>query len=362
MSIFKSRRLNTQKRLAGENIDGLIVFSPENLFYLTGFGNSYSPACAILSANGNISLVVAEDESFAGNDLDVIRYPNNTLERPIIAIDEMSKAVRKILEKNSWPHERFALEGARIPSSLLTALKRFDLVNMSKFFDEMRCLKDMFEIAKIREAVALVDFAHQFAAQQIRPGLSEIELFSATRMAIEAYTAQPTTFQCDLLSGDRTLLMGGLPGGRRIGENDMVIMDFQISKEYYWADTARTVLGSKPSDKIKHIYDVVGGALERAMDVIKPDVPACEVDRVAREYIAGCGYGGNFPHHTGHGCGLCYCEPPLIVPNNAELLVEGMVLCLEPAIYVAGIGGVRLEQMVLVTAGRPEVLSQSPLL
>lgn len=362
MTAFQDRRRRIQDTLTARKTDLFFVCSEENLYYLMGVSPCHSPACALIPANGASLLVAAESETPAGDEFGIRTYPDDTLVRPCEAVEEMCSAVAAVIKDMTLPHERVGFEGKAIPGGLVSLAGRFHTEDLSPHIGRMRRVKDGGEIEEIRAAVALADFVQRSARGNASPGMSEIELFSALQAAVQKRAGRPVRFQGDLLAGDRALLMGGPPGTAKLRESDVAILDFQLCAEHYWADTARTLLLGKPPDALKRVYETVADALERATRAAGPGVPASDVDRAAREFIASHGYAGNFPHHTGHGCGLSYYEPPLIVPNNREPLAEGMVLCLEPGIYVPGVGGVRLENMVLIESSGARVLSRAPIM
>lgn len=359
--VFRRRRLAIQDAIRGEGIDGLLVFSPESLYYLTGYASGHAPACAMVPAAGKpILIAAAQDQAgaAAADGCDVKTYDDDTIERPCDALDEMCLVLNRLIGEMSMPHERLATEGHAVPAGVVAHLKMED---RSVLLRTSRMIKDAVEIEHIRDVVGLIDFAQEIARQKAEPGISEIELFGAIQSALQARAGRPIVVQGDLLSGDRTGLIGGLPGSRRMAANDPAIVDLQIRGGPYWADTTRTFALGRVSDPFKRLFDAVAEALDRALQAAGPGVPSNAVDRAARDVFVRHGYGRHFPHHTGHGCGLCYYEPPLIVPNNPQLLREGMVLCLEPGLYVPDVGGVRLEQMVVITAEGNEVMSRAPI-
>lgn len=361
MSPFQSRRNKVQQALRDRKIDMLLVFSPENLYYLTGVAEGHAPACALIPADGKPLLVAAQEEAPSLPDIEVRTYFDNTLERPCDVMEEMCTVAKGAVRDSLLPHQRLAVEGSRTPAGMAETLPDLETVDMSQLLQNMRKTKDAAEIQEIHKAVALVDLGQEFAQRESRVGMSEIGLFGATHAVLHARAGHPVKLHGDLLSGERTLLMGGSPSDRCLRTDDVVIVDLQTCSDHYWADTTRAFVLGKSSREIRRVFDTVSAALDRAIQAARSRVPANEVDRAAREYITSQGYGEQFPHHTGHGCGLSYYEPPLIVPNNDELLVEGMVLCLEPGVYVPGVGGIRLEQMVLITSSGPEVLSRAPI-
>jgi len=150
------------------------------------------------------------------------------------------------------------------------------------------------------------------------------------------------------------------PGGRRIAEGDVLVMDFGGPLEGYFSDTARTVCVGEPSERAREVHEIVRGAQEAAFRAVAPGVPAQEVDRAARAVISDAGFGERFVHRTGHGIGLEAHEEPYIVEGNAQLLEAGMCFSIEPGIYLPGELGVRIEDIVIVTGVGARRLNDSP--
>lgn len=152
--------------------------------------------------------------------------------------------------------------------------------------------------------------------------------------------------------------MGGAPSGKKIEKHDLVMIDIFPKFRGYWSDTTRTIPVTDFTQKQRDIHKIVVKALSAGIEAIRPGIRASDLDRAVRDVITGEGYGDNFGHHAGHGIGLTHFEEPMIVPYNEIELKEGMVLTVEPGIYVPGRGGVRIEEVVLITKDGKEVLSR----
>jgi len=167
-------------------------------------------------------------------------------------------------------------------------------------------------------------------------------------------------FDIIIASGKRSALPHGKASGKQIEKGDFILIDFGSGFQGYHSDQTRTLVCGNPSLEQQKIYRIVKEAHDRAIEKIRPGIPIGEVDTAAREYIRNQGYGEYFGHGTGHGIGLAVHEDPLVNSENKGLLQEGMVFTIEPGIYIPNWGGVRIEDMVLVTPHGAEVLTYLP--
>ncbi|RJT43859.1 aminopeptidase P family protein [Rahnella woolbedingensis] len=216
------------------------------------------------------------------------------------------------------------------------------------------------EIAKIREAAVIADRALQTVMPFIRPGITEKKLADHIEMAVRQAGGSKTSFDTVVVSGTRGALPHGRPTDKKLMAGELVTIDFGAVYQHYCSDMTRTFALGNASEQLKAIYDTVLIAQQAARDAVRPGIRCQELDAVARNIIASAGYGEYFSHNLGHGLGLDVHEAPALSPQNAQPLESGMVITLEPGIYVPGLGGVRIEDDVLVTERGGEVLTNSP--
>ncbi len=160
-----------------------------------------------------------------------------------------------------------------------------------------------------------------------------------------------------VLFGDHAAAPHGTPGDRKLQNNEYVLFDLGVIYKGYCSDITRTIAFGTPSEKAQEIYNIVLEANKKAIDIIKPGVKISECDKVARDIISNAGYGDYFPHRLGHGLGLSVHEFPDISSVNTDTFKEGMVLTVEPGIYVPGVAGVRIEDDIVVTKDGHEFLT-----
>src|SRR6266849_737590 len=232
-----------------------------------------------------------------------------------------------------------------------------EFVPASSVLAPLRMRKTRSEIEALRRAAATADAAVQAAWRACRPGVTEAELASAAEAGFRAAGAAQVTFAL-VGSGPNSAFPHHHTSTRQAKPGEPVLFDLGSRVDHYCSDITRMVYLGKPSAHYQEIYTIVDEAVAAALATIKPGVPSKAVDLAARGVIERAGYGPNFVHRTGHGIGLSEHEPPSIMHTNERLLEEGMTFSVEPGIYLPGEFGVRLEEIVVVTARGAEVLSR----
>jgi Xaa-Pro dipeptidase len=217
-----------------------------------------------------------------------------------------------------------------------------------------RAVKDLGEVERIRAAAELAAAGQAVAREEAREGATEKEIWAASADAMAAVARGPVEAVVDLMAGARTALVGEPPGDARVRTGEPVLFDLAPRRDDYWADSCATfVVGAAPARLAKR-HAAVRGALDAGLTAARPGVEAGGVDAAVRSELAAAGL--ECPHHTGHGVGLTAQEPPWLVPDDASVLEEGMVIAIEPGAYSGGFG-VRLEQLALIEAGGVRLLT-----
>jgi Xaa-Pro aminopeptidase/Xaa-Pro dipeptidase len=220
----------------------------------------------------------------------------------------------------------------------------------------LRAVKSAAEIEKLRAALHLSDLAQAEIRKHIQPGIRELDLWAAVKNRVEGEVGGRVPVLADLVAGVRTAEVGGLPGEYSLQAGDPVMLDFVSRYHGYWGDNCAGYFVGKPHSELEKAAQVVLQALRRGEEAIRPGVRSGDLDALTRAVIHSAGF-EPFPHHAGHGLGTTYHEEPRIVPDHPFVLQPGMVLALEPGIYLPGIGGVRFEDAFLVTADGCERLT-----
>ncbi|MBS3938508.1 MAG: aminopeptidase P family protein [Peptococcaceae bacterium] len=222
------------------------------------------------------------------------------------------------------------------------------LADLRPLLAEQRMLKEPQEINKMQQAARLADLAMGFVEENLCPGISELSLLAKAEDFIKSKGGHLAFIS--IIGGERTALPHATTGARILMTGDVVVVDLGCQVEGYYSDITRTFLLGQASEKMLEVGKIVLAANTLAREAIFPGVSAGFIDQVAREYITKAGYGEFFTHRTGHGLGLEIHEEPYIVMGNRHLLAAGNTFTVEPGIYLDGIGGVRIEDDICVTA------------
>ena len=233
-------------------------------------------------------------------------------------------------------------------------------VPTSRVVESLRAVKDEGERDAIRKAAAIADRAFERILEELRPGRTEREIALRLEFMMREMGADGASFDIIVASGPRSALPHGVASDRVLEKGDLVTLDFGASYRGYCSDITRTVVLGEPNDAQRRIYETVREAQQAAVDAIRPGMTGKEADRVARDRIKASGYEKYFGHGTGHGLGMEVHEAPRLSPRGEEILEPGMVVTVEPGIYLPEFGGVRIEDDVIVTEDGREVLTQSP--
>ena len=226
---------------------------------------------------------------------------------------------------------------------------------------EQRAVKDAHEISIIRRAVALADRMMEQAMERARPGVVEKDLSRAIRFSSEELGGDGESFPNIIASGPNSSSPHHHPGVRALAAGDALTIDLGGVVDGYCSDLTRNPFIGKPVAELEKIYNLVLEANRAAIDAIRPGMTGIEIDAIAREIIEKAGYGTYFGHGLGHGVGLEIHEAPRLSPMaKSTRLMAGNIVTIEPGIYVPGLGGVRIEDYVLLTDQGAEVLSASP--
>jgi Xaa-Pro dipeptidase len=231
-----------------------------------------------------------------------------------------------------------------------------ELVPVDELVVNARLRKTAVEVKAIRRASRLDDDVQQAVKDEARPGLAESELAGLAQAAMQREAGRRVPAVLTVTAGAATGTGGDVATGREIYEGDLVLTDTSPWIGGAWSDIANAVVVGEPDGEQQRVFDSVRRALELAIDVCRPGAVAGDVDRRVRESLLD--WGGTYPHHTGHGIGAAWSEPPLLIPGSEARVEEDMVLAVEPAIYREGWGGVRLEHVFVVRASGNEILTE----
>jgi Xaa-Pro aminopeptidase len=243
--------------------------------------------------------------------------------------------------------------------SYASVLNPIELVPTDQLVEKLRMYKDASELQIIQEACDLADRTFSYILTKLAPGISEKEIALDMEIYMRKHGATSSSFDTIVASGERSALPHGVASDRILQANEFVKLDFGAYYQGYCSDITRTVILGKPTEKHKQIYDIVLEAQMQTLDKLKPGMTGREADAVARDIIRKAGFGDNFGHGTGHGLGMEIHEAPRLSLQSDVILEAGMVVTVEPGIYIPGFGGVRIEDDVVLTATGTRILTHS---
>jgi len=230
---------------------------------------------------------------------------------------------------------------------------------LESLVEELQMIKDQAEIEKIKKAVEIADQGFQFLIDFIKPGKSEKEVALELEFFMKRQGGEANAFDFIVASGKRGALPHGVASEKKIEIGDLVTIDFGTVYQGYHSDITRTLAVGEPSASLRDIYELVLTAQQKVIAEIKAGMDCFDADKIARDFIAEAGYKDNFGHGLGHGVGLEIHEAPRLSYTSKDVLKAGMVVTDEPGIYVSGLGGVRIEDDLLITESGCEVLNSA---
>ena len=330
-------------------MDAFLVTDETNVYYLSGFSGHDS------------LLLVTQGESFFITDSRYIEEAKGSVRGFKIKLVDKStySTLGEIVKKGRLG--RVGFESMNLPYEVAGKLKRMvrpaRLVPIKDLVERLRAVKDVLELEAIKDSIALTKKIFKSMARLVRPGISEKFIARQAEIAFIKRASHPS-FDLIVAAGANSSKPHASPADKRIAKNSFVMMDMGCNLNGYNSDITRMVVVGKMQEKFRKIYDIVHTAQVRAIAMIRPGRRIAEVDLAARGYIQDQGFGKYFGHALGHGVGMAVHEQPNISRINEELLKPGMVFTVEPAIYIPEFGGVRIEDMVLVTDKGCEVLTR----
>ncbi|MFA5143146.1 MAG: Xaa-Pro peptidase family protein [Candidatus Omnitrophota bacterium] len=338
-----------KKRLRRDKLDALLVTNDINISYLSGF------------TGHDATIIVTPDKSFFITDSRYIEDAGDSVTGFDIRLARGS--LYKIIEEITAAErlKRIGFESRNLSYEVAVRLKKSLAKSLflpaQEPVEELRAIKDADEIAVIKRSIRLTHDIFKKAGSFIKPGATEESIAREIEMAILASGARPS-FDPIVAADANSSKPHAVPAARRITRNSYVMIDIGCLLKRYASDMTRMVVVGKARPRMDKIWKVVSDAQARAIDLIRPGGDIAKVDAAAREYIKNKGFGKYFGHALGHGVGMEVHEKPNISPMSEGRLQSGMVFTVEPAIYIPRFGGVRVEDMVLVTDKGCKILSR----
>jgi len=375
--MHQEQRQRTHELLKSKAVDRALFASPYSIKWLTGFavpvqlGVNYpfiGGPPLVWYEDGHFTLFVsdaytAETAAFDQQpDGSVVTYQSYTIEQPLAGAGHQATILRQHGEQAHPRSGRIGLEQRDVTCHVEAELREMvaaevEFVFIDGWLEPLRMVKTDEELAKLRANFALTDIGHATARRVVAAGQREIDIWTTIHSAIQQAAGQRVPLGNDCVVGYRQANIGGWPLAHELKPSDSIIIDLSTLLHGYWSDSCATYVAGEPTAQQKAMHQTVTEALEFAASLLRPGAVAKEIDHQVRQFIAAAGY-PVYPHHTGHGVGVSGHEAPRIVPYNNEVLQEGMVIMLEPATYLPGEIGVRLEDAFLITSDGVEVLTR----
>jgi Xaa-Pro dipeptidase len=363
--------------LRHNDLDLIVAADPCTVAYLTGHAPAFEagpnpwaggPTLAVLSRD-QVCLIAADGSSSSQqrDDWTVIEhgYPAYTYQYPLESSAAFRAALCSVVASMVPMSARIGVEDGWVPASVRAALAdccpHSAIASAAGLFDEVRMVKSQRELALLREAVRLGDEMQHAVRRLAVPGRQEIEVFSLAKAHMEQVAGGRVPVRAALRGGCGSAeVWQGDPHSYILREGDMLLSDLLPQWQGYWSDScSTTVVGGAPSALQLRMHRIAREALDAGIEAARPGISAGDLDRRVRDVVARYGYA--YPHHTGHGIGVGLHEPPFIWKDAPTVLAPGMVIALEPGVYVPEVGGVRQEVSLLITADGAEVLSHNAL-
>ena len=347
------RVCRVRERLAERGVDAVVVTEPVNIRWLTGFAGSngtvvISAAGALLVTDGRYADQAPAQLAQAGcfDDVEVViaRSAPEAVAGRLGAV-----ALLGLEDSIAWRDQR-----------LWAAAVDAEIEPLEGLIEELRAVKDSEEVARIEAAARIADLALADVLPLLRPGSTELGVRQALDDALRAGGASGPAYDTIVASGPNSALPHALAEGREMMEGDLVVVDVGAVVDGYRSDMTRTFVLGEPSEQAAAMIDAVSRSQAAGVAAVRPGEEAAEIDRTCRSVLEEAGMGDAFVHGTGHGVGLDIHELPRISSASTAILRPGHVITVEPGVYFAGVGGARVEDLLLVTDDGCRPLTQHP--
>ena len=337
---MSSRIERLQARFDQLKIDAFLVSSEGNLHYLSGMADMAGDGYLLVLAKSVYLITDARYQTAFADQFDA--------DHLIITRDYLGAVCDVIAQhqtgvlgfEDGLPYTAYSYLDENLVS---------DLVALPNVVEQIRMVKTSDELDKLRATAKLADAGFEYVTSIVRPGMREIDVSNLLDAFMRTHGASGPSFTTIVLGGARAALPHGTASTALLTAGQLVTLDFGYFLAGYTSDMTRTFALGQPDDKLATAYDVVKTAQQAVVDQVKPGAVSADLDQVGRQLITAAGYGEAFNHGMGHGIGLEIHESPLISTHGTEKLVSNSVVTVEPGVYFPGLGGMRIEDDVLVT-------------
>jgi Xaa-Pro aminopeptidase len=357
MMDVEARLASVRRKMRDEGVGAAVISMRSNMLYLTAFDgvidHGISAACAITEDHARFytdgRYIDAAREAAGEGPWDVVLQGENLY---IDCCDQLqADGVTSLLLESEVPYGRFTF----ISQQFRGAIRVVD-----QLVETARMIKEAEEIERIAAAAAIADKAFEHLLGFIKTGMTEREIALELEFFMRRNGAEEMAFDPIVASGPNSARPHAIPGERRLAPGDLLVLDFGAKVGGYCSDMTRTVAIGSPSDAQRRLYEAVLEANEAGLAAVRSGLPCVEVDRAARDVLVGKGLGELFTHGLGHGVGIDIHEMPTVGQRSTQSLRSGAVVTIEPGVYESGVGGVRIEDLVVVEESGYRLLTNAP--
>ncbi len=348
-----------EQGMAGNGLDALLVTDPKHVYYLTGFAsNPHERFLGLLLIHGEEPVLIvpaldAEAAHAASSVTTILTHSDTDNPYELLKSRFGGTAPGTLgIEKEHFSVSRYELLSAAVPAGQFS--------DIGHLLRAMRAKKTPEEVERMKHAAELVEEVLRRGLSHIKSGVTEIELVAELEYLMKKVGASGPSFDTMVLSGPKTALPHGVPGDRVIQQGDLLMFDMGVYAAGYASDITRTFAVGEIDAKLVEIYNTVLAANMAGIAASRAGATFGSVDKAARDVIDAAGYGEYFMHRVGHGLGMDTHEYPSLHGLNEDIIENGNVFTVEPGIYVPGLGGVRIEDDVFITADGPVTLTSYP--
>ena len=352
-TLFFQRRRELQARLAEKHLSGVLSMNPASWYYLTGFTGD--AGALLLSANRSFLVTDGRFTSQAREETSGLRAVKQE--------ESLMATIGSLLRGRS--QTRIGFDAMQLTVAQFRALRRaagsrVRWIRADGEVEKVRQRKDPAEIAQMRKAALLGGEVLSGALKLLKPGVREIDVAAEIEYQMRRRGASGPAFESIVAFGARSAYPHARPTEKRLGKNELVVLDLGVILGHYCSDITRTVFVGRAPARIRRWYRAVQEAQAAAIAAAQGGTSCGDVDAAARGVLTRYRLDHYFVHSTGHGLGLEVHEDPRVARGQKHVLVPGNVITIEPGVYVPGVGGIRIEDDVAVHADRTEVLTRVP--
>nr|WP_318538982.1 Xaa-Pro peptidase family protein [Terribacillus saccharophilus] len=333
-----------------KNLDAFIVTSAQNRRYISGFTGS--AGLLIITKSKQLFITdfrYIEQATEQAPDFEIIEHKQSIIQ------EAAAQLLKEGAQQAGFEHEDVTFALYQQFQNAVHA----DLIPSSGLIEELRLIKSEAELAIMKTVAEIADARYTHILTFVKPGMKEIEVSNELEFFMRKQGATQSSFDTIVASGYRSALPHGVASDKEIQKGELVTLDYGALYNGYCSDITRTFAVGEISDKLREIYDIVLEANLRGVAGVKPGITGKEADALTRDYISEKGYGQYFGHSTGHGLGMDVHESPALSFRSDTVLKPGMVVTVEPGIYIPEVGGCRIEDDLVLTADGSERLTFS---